>query len=286
MSASGRQQDATGGVVEEAQEPDLDASVEDAAPDGAVEIDERRKKMERLRAEGIDPYPPVTLWGRRTRVAEIIGAHDPGTLEHGPHPDMRYLVAGRLISRRGHGKTAFIDLRDLTGSIQVVLRVDSLGQEAYDRILGLDVGDILSVDGCVYVTQRGQLALEAVQCTLLTKALRPPPDKHHGLGDTGTRYRYRELDLIANQETRDLFVKRNKIVLAIREWLAERQFVEIETPALQSLAGGAGSRPFVTHHNALDRELYLRISVELFLNRCIVGGMENVYDMGKVFRNE
>jgi lysyl-tRNA synthetase class 2 len=120
----------------------------------------------------------------------------------------------------------------------------------------------------------------------LTKTLRPPPDKHHGLGDTGTRYRYRELDLIANQETRDLFVKRNKIVLAIREWLAERHFVEIETPALQSLAGGAGSRPFTTHHNALDRDLYLRISVELFLNRCIVGGMENVYDMGKVFRNE
>src|SRR6185312_5105046 len=192
----------------------------------------------------------------------------------------------RLISRRGHGKTAFLDLRDLSASIQVVVRVDSLGQEAYDRILNLDIGDIVSVEGCVYVTQRGQLALEAAEVTLLTKSLRPPPDKHHGLGDTGTRYRYRELDLIANQETRDLFVKRNKIVLAIREWLAERNFVEIETPALQSLAGGAGSRPFTTHHNALDRDLYLRISVELFLNRCIVGGLENVYDMGKVFRNE
>ena len=136
------------------------------------------------------------------------------------------------------------------------------------------------------MTQRGQLALEVTKCTLLTKTLRPPPDKHHGLGDTGTRYRYRELDLIANEETRDLFITRNKIVLAIREWLNERNFVEVETPALQSLAGGAGSRPFTTHHNALDRDLYLRISVELFLNRCIVGGMENVYDMGKVFRNE
>src|SRR5438445_5151463 len=199
---------------------------------------------------------------------------------------MRYLVAGRLITRRGHAKTAFLDLRDLSGQIQIVLRVDSLGQEAYDRILNFDIGDIVSVDGCVYVTQRGQLALAARECTLLTKSLRPPPDKHHGLGDTGTRYRYRELDLIANQETRDLFMTRNKIILAIREWLAERNFVEIETPALQSLAGGAGSRPFTTYHNALDRELYLRISVELFLNRCIVGGMENVYDMGKVFRNE
>jgi len=259
---------------------------EDGGAEGVVEFDERRAKMERMREEGIDPYPPVTLWGRRRRVAEISAAHDPAELEQGAHEEMRYLVAGRLISRRGHGKTAFLDLRDLSASIQVVVRVDSLGQEAYDRILNLDIGDIVSVEGCVYVTQRGQLALEAAEVTLLTKSLRPPPDKHHGLGDTGTRYRYRELDLIANQETRDLFVTRNKIVLAIREWLAERDFVEVETPALQSLAGGAGSRPFTTHHNALDRDLYLRISVELFLNRLIVGGMENVYDMGKVFRNE
>ncbi len=258
----------------------------DEPVDGLVEFDERRAKMERLRAEGIEPYPAVSLWGRRTRIADVLDAHDPGALEHGEHPDMRYLVAGRLISRRGHGKTAFLDLRDLSGTIQVVLRVDSIGQEAYDRILNLDIGDILSVDGCIYVTQRGQLALGAIECTLLTKALRPPPDKHHGLGDTGTRYRYRELDLLANEQTRELFITRNKIILAIREWLAERNFVEIETPALQSLAGGAGSRPFTTHHNALDRDLYLRISVELFLNRCIVGGMENVYDMGKVFRNE
>jgi lysyl-tRNA synthetase class 2 len=286
MSATGRQQEETGEIVEGAQAPRDDASANGAAQNGVVEIDERRKKMERLRSEGVDPYPAVTLWGRRTRIVEILGAHDPSALEHGAHPELRYLVAGRLISRRGHGKTAFLDLRDLSGSIQVVLRVDSLGQEAYDRILNFDIGDIVSVDGCVYVTQRGQLALEAVEVTLLTKTLRPPPDKHHGLGDTGTRYRYRELDLLANQETRDLFVTRNKIVLGIREWLAERNFVEVETPVLQSLAGGAGSRPFTTHHNALDRDLYLRISVELFLNRLIVGGMENVYDMAKVFRNE
>ncbi|HEX5224003.1 MAG TPA: lysine--tRNA ligase [Solirubrobacteraceae bacterium] len=277
------------------EEPAAEADGQsDGARDGAgsdadaqlVEFDERRAKMERMRAEGINPYPPVTLWGRRSRVIDVLGAHDAAELEHGAHPEMRYTVAGRLISRRGHGKTSFLDVRDLSGSIQVVLRVDSLGQEAYDRVLNLDIGDIVSVDGCIYVTQRGQLALEAVEVTLLTKALRPPPDKHHGLGDTGTRYRYRELDLIANQETRDLFVTRNKIVLGIREWLAERNFVEVETPVLQSLAGGAGSRPFVTHHNALDRDLYLRISVELFLNRLIVGGMENVYDMAKVFRNE
>ena len=187
-----------------------------------------------------------------------------------------------MISRRGHGKTAFLDLRDLSGTIQAVVRVDALGQAPYDRILGLDIGDIVSILGRVYVTQRGQLALDGVDCTLLTKTLRPPPDKHHGLGDTGTRYRYRELDLLANEQTRELFITRNRIILAIRKWLAARNFIEVETPALQSLAGGAGSRPFTTHHNALDRDLYLRISVELFLNRCIVGGMENVYDMGKV----
>ncbi len=164
--------------------------------------------------------------------------------------------------------------------------MDALGQEIYDRILGLDIGDIVAIDGFVYMTQRGQLVLAVKQCTLLTKTLRPPPDKHHGLGDTGTRYRYRELDLLANEDTRELFITRHKIVFEIRKWLNERNFIEVETPALQSLAGGAGSRPFTTHHNALDRDLYLRISVELFLNRCIVGGMENVYDMGKVFRNE
>jgi lysyl-tRNA synthetase class 2 len=262
------------------------ANEQQAPQDGAVEIDERRAKMERLRAEGIDPYPPVSLWATRTRIADVLAAHDPETLEAGEHSELGYQIAGRLISRRGHGKTAFLDVRDLSGQIQAVVRVDALGQEVYDRILGLDIGDIVAVDGCAYVTQRGQLALAVKECTLLTKTLRPPPDKHHGLGDTGTRYRYRELDLLANEDTRELFITRHKIVFEIRKWLNERNFIEVETPALQSLAGGAGSRPFTTHHNALDRDLYLRISVELFLNRCIVGGMENVYDMGKVFRNE
>jgi lysyl-tRNA synthetase, class II len=258
----------------------------DAPPaEGVVDIDERRAKMERLRTEGIDPYPHVSIHDR-TLIRDVIGAHDPAALEPGEHPELPYQLAGRLISRRGHGKTAFLDLRDLSGRIQIVLRADRLGQERYERIMGLDVGDIVGVRGCVYVTQRGELAIAPGEVTLLTKTLRPPPDKHHGLADTGTRYRYRELDLLANDDTRELFVQRARIVAAIRQWLDERNFVEVETPALQSLAGGAGSRPFVTHHNALDRDLYLRISVELFLNRCIVGGLENVYDMGKVFRNE
>jgi lysyl-tRNA synthetase class 2 len=257
----------------------------EAPRDGVVEFDERRAKMERLRGEGIDPYPHVSL-PDRTLIKDVLAAHDAAALAAGEHPELRYHVAGRLISRRGHGKTSFLDLRDLSGRIQLVVRLHALGQERFDRVMGLDIGDIVGVEGFVYVTQRGQLALAVHECTLLTKTLRPPPDKHHGLGDTGTRYRYRELDLIANDETRELFVNRARIVAAIRQWLDERNFVEVETPALQSLAGGAGSRPFVTHHNALDRELYLRISVELFLNRCIVGGLENVYDMGKVFRNE
>jgi lysyl-tRNA synthetase, class II len=258
---------------------------EEAPKDGVVEIDERRAKMERLRAEGVDPYPPVSM-PDRTLIAEVLAAHDPSDLDEGEHPELRYHVAGRLISRRGHPKTSFLDLRDLSGLLQIVVRLDALGEEVYDRIMSLDIGDIVGVEGFIYKTKRGQLVLAVSECTLLTKTLRPPPDKHHGLGDTGTRYRYRELDLIANEETRELFLTRARIVAAIREWLNERNFVEVETPALQSLAGGAGSRPFTTHHNALNRDLYLRISVELFLNRCIVGGLENVYDMGKVFRNE
>jgi lysyl-tRNA synthetase, class II len=259
---------------------------EPESADGAVEFNQRRAKMERLRAEGIDPYPHGSWLKDRTLIKDVLAAHDPAELEAGEHPELCYEVAGRLISRRGHGKTSFLDLRDLSGSMQIAVRLEELGADAYERILSLDVGDIIGVKGCIYVTQRGQLALAVDEWQLLTKTLRPPPDKHHGLGDTGTRYRYRELDLLANDETRELFVIRAQIVAAIRQWLDERNFVEVETPALQSLAGGAGSRPFTTHHNALDRDLYLRISVELFLNRCIVGGLENVYDMGKVFRNE
>jgi lysyl-tRNA synthetase, class II len=279
MSASGQQQE--GEHVEQAA-----LAHEPAPTNGVVEIDERRLKMERLRAAGVEPYPHVSLLGERTLIKDVLGAHDADALSEGAHPELRYHVAGRVISRREHPKTSFIDLRDLSGTLQLVVRLEDLGQESYDRVMGLDIGDIVGVEGSVYKTKRGQLVLAVQECTLLTKTLRPPPDKRHGLGDTGTRYRYRELDLIANEDTRELFVARARIVAAIRQWLDERNFVEVETPALQSLAGGAGSRPFTTHHNALDRDLYLRISVELFLNRCIVGGLENVYDMGKVFRNE
>jgi lysyl-tRNA synthetase, class II len=252
----------------------------------AVGADERRAKMERLRSEGIEPYPHVRTDMPRTWIAELLAAHDPSEMNSGPHPGLSYRVCGRLIARRGHAKTTFFDVRDQSGSMQVLAREESLGAESYERIGGLDIGDIVSVEGDVYVTQRGQLALGVGECTLLAKALRPPPDRRHGMEDAGARYRYRELDLLANASTREMFFKRTKAIEAIHAVLREKGFTQVESPVLQTLAGGAASRPFKTHHNALDVELNLRISVELYMNRCIVGGLENVYDLGRAFRNE
>ncbi len=256
----------------------------DNALDDAV-THERLAKAERLREQGVEPFPHIPR-AERTEIATLHAAHDPSALEAGEHPHFSYRIAGRITSRRGHGKTTFIDLRDYTGEIQLAVRHDTLGEQAYERTVELDIGDIVEAEGPIYITQRGQLALGVHRCALLTKALRPPPDKRHGLGDTGTRYRYRELDLLANETTRALFVTRAKTIEALRAFMAERGFIEVETPVLQALAGGASARPFLTHHNALDQEMSLRISVELYLNRCLIGGLENVYDLGKCFRNE
>ncbi len=256
----------------------------DSSGDGAGQ-GERLAKTERLRDAGIDPFPHVTHT-ERTLSAAFLDAHDPKALPAGEHPELSHRVAGRLISRRGHGKTTFLDIRDSAGTLQLIAKEEVLGEQAYERVLDLDVGDILEARGCVYVTQRSELALSVHSCTLLTKALMPPPAKYHGLGDTGTRYRYRELDLLANESTRELFMIRTKTIEALRMFLGEHGFVEVETPALQSLAGGASARPFQTYHNALEQEMSLRISVELYLNRCLIGGLENVYDLGKCFRNE
>ncbi len=251
-----------------------------------VGADERRAKMERLRGEGVEPYPYLEKRVPRTWVADIQAAHDPAAIATGAHPGLSYRACGRLIARRGHSKATFFDLRDQSGLIQLVARREAMGDEAYERMLDLDIGDIVSVDAAVYVTQRRQLALGVDACTLLAKALRPPPDRHHGVEDLGTRYRYRELDLLANAKTREMFFKRTHAIEAIHAVLREKGFTQIETPMLQALAGGANSRPFKTHHNALNVELHLRISVELYLNRCIVGGLENIYDLGRAFRNE
>jgi len=252
---------------------------------GASTEDVRREKLDRLRAEGVDPFPREGF-PDRTKIATILDAHDPAALGEGEHADFGYRIAGRVVGQRGHGKTAFLDVRDLTGTIQAYARRDALGEEAFGRIEDLDIGDEVGVEGDLYVTKRGQLALAVRECTMLAKALRDPPDLFHGISDPEVRYRQRELDLIANERSREIFALRAKIVAAIRGYLNERDFVELETPILQHLAGGAAARPFTTHHHALGRELFLRTATELYLKRAIVGGFENVYELSRFFRNE
>jgi lysyl-tRNA synthetase class 2 len=243
---------------------------------------ERREKLERLREAGIDPFPHA--FEGRTEIGAVRSAHE--GLEAGAETEDRFRIAGRIAARRGHGRAAFIDLVDGSGRLQLHAREDLLGPESFERLVGLDLGDIIGVDGIAFATKRGELSLRLGDWTLLAKSLRPPPDKYHGLEDTQTRYRRRELDLIANPEVRDLFVLRTRVISEIRRWLDERGFVEVETPVLQPLYGGALARPFTTHYNALDRDFYLRIATELYLKRCIVGGVERVYELGKDFRNE
>jgi len=245
----------------------------------------RREKLERLQSEGIDPFPHEGF-PDRDKISSIHAAHDPEQLEEGQQAGISYRIAGRVVGRRGHGKTIFLDIRDLTGSIQAYARVDSIGEEAFGRIDDLDIGDAVGIEGDLYVTKRGQLALAVRECMMLGKALRDPPDLFHGISDVEVRYRQRELDLMANEDSRKAFLLRAKLVAAIRNYLNERDFVELETPILQTLPGGAAARPFETHHHALDRKLYLRIATELYLKRAIVGGFENVYELSRFFRNE
>ena len=243
---------------------------------------ERRDKLERLRAGGVEPFPHA--FEGRVPIASVHRAHD--GLEAGEETEDAYRIAGRIAARRGHGKAAFIDLVDAGGRIQLHSRADVLGDDAHALLTDLDLGDIVGVEGVAFKTRRGELSLRLTGWELLAKSMRPPPDKYHGLEDTELRYRHRELDLIANPETRELFLKRAATVTAVRAWLDGEGFVEVETPVLQPLYGGALARPFTTHHNALDRDLYLRIATELYLKRCVVGGIERVYELGKDFRNE
>jgi lysyl-tRNA synthetase class 2 len=244
--------------------------------------EDRRAKLARLRADGVDPFPH-SFAGVRP-IAEVHGAHD--DLEPGAETDARYRVAGRLTARRGHGKAAFLDLSDRSGRIQLHAREDVLGEQEFERLTSLDIGDLIGVDGTAFKSRRGELSLRVEAWTLLAKSLRPVPKEYYGLEDVETRYRQRELDLIANEESRDLFILRSRVIAAVRRFLDERGFLEVETPVLQPLYGGALARPFTTHHNALDRDLYLRIATELYLKRLIVGGLERVYELGKDFRNE
>src|SRR3954469_25616990 len=223
--------------------------------------EQRRATLERLRAEGVEPYPHA--FPDRTHVEEIEREHDPAALGEGEHEQFSYRVMGRITGKRGHGKTAFLDVRDITGTIQVYARRDILGEEAFGRVEDLDIGDLVGVEGPLHVTKRGQLAIGVRECTLLAKALRDPPDLFHGISDPDTRYRQRELDLMANEESRRVFLLRAKVMAAIREHKNGRGFIELETPILQSMTGGPAARPFKTHHNALDRHLFLRIATEL-----------------------
>jgi lysyl-tRNA synthetase, class II len=245
-------------------------------------MDDRRAKLERLREQGIDPFPHE--FDGVTPVADVHAAHD--DLEPGAETDDAYRIAGRMTARRGHGGAAFIDVVDRSGKLQVQAKRDALGGESFDLLTSLDVGDLIGVDGTAFKTRRGELTLLVQDWKLLAKSLREVPKEHYGIKDIETRYRHREVDLLANEETRELFILRSKVVRAVRNWLDARGFLEVETPILQPLYGGALARPFTTHYNALDRDFFLRIADELYLKRLIVGGLERVYEVGKDFRNE
>jgi lysyl-tRNA synthetase class 2 len=264
------------------------SGTEQQAPDGGRHglpelIAERRAKAQRLVAAGhqVCPYS----YPGAEPIAEVRAACE--RLEVGQETDDVHRVAGRVAARRGAGKAAFIDLVDRTGKIQLHARFDVLGEQAFAQLAEVDLGDLIGVDGALMRARKaGEPTLRVQGFQLLGKALRPPPDKHAGLTDVETRHRRRELDLIANDEARETFIARAKIVSAVRAYLDGEGFIEVETPILQPLYGGALARPFTTHHNVLDRDLYLRIAPELYLKRLIVGGLERVYELGKDFRNE
>jgi lysyl-tRNA synthetase class 2 len=243
---------------------------------------DRRRKLEELRAAGIDPFPHA--FPGVQPIAEVKAPHE--DLPAGEETEDRARIAGRLAARRGQGKAAFLDVVDRSGRMQLHARADVLGQESLDRLVGLDLGDLVGAEGTVFRTRRGELSLKVDDFTLLAKSLRPPPEKHHGLADVETRHRHREVDLLSSEETRAVFITRAKVIAAIRRFLDDAGFVEVETPVLQPIYGGAAARPFVTHHNQLDRDFYLRIATELYLKRLIIGGLERVYELGKNFRNE
>jgi lysyl-tRNA synthetase, class II len=268
-------------------EPDTPAG-EDSTAGGARHglpelIAERRAKAQRLRAEPREEDFPYSYPGVEP-IARVRAAYE--HLAVGEETEDVHRVAGRLSGKRGQGRAAFFDLVDRSGKIQLHARLDVLGKADFERLRALDLGDLLGVDGAVLRSRHGELTLRVQRFAVLGKALRPPPDKHHGLTDVETRHRQRELDLIADAEVRRRFVDRARVIAAVRAELDGAGFVEVETPVLQPIYGGALARPFTTHHNALDRTLYLRIATELYLKRCVVGGLERVYELGKDFRNE
>ena len=238
----------------------------------------RRDKLAEYEADGIYPF------GQRFVVKDYAkDIKEDFFLKYDGQP---VVIAGRLMTIRSHGKTAFANIRDKSGDIQVYFRKDVLGEEAYKYVKMLDIGDIIGVEGHVFKTHTGEVTIKVNKLTLLSKSLRPLPEKWHGLKDTELRYRQRYVDLIVNPEVRDTFVKRSQIVAKIREYMMRDGFMEVETPMMHAIPGGAAARPFITHHNALDIDIYMRIAPELYLKRLIVGGMDRVFEMNRCFRNE
>ncbi len=237
----------------------------------------RRDKLAEYEADGVYPF------GQRF----VVNAHAKDIKDDFLNVENQPVVlAGRLMTIRSHGKTAFANIRDLSGDIQVYFRKDVLGEDEYKHVKMLDMGDIVGVEGHVFKTHMGEITVKVSKLTLLSKSLRPLPEKWHGLKDTELRYRQRYVDLIVNPEVRDTFVKRTQIVAKVREYLNSQKFMEVETPMMHAIPGGAAARPFITHHNALDIDIYMRISPELYLKRLIVGGLERVYEINRSFRNE
>lgn len=237
----------------------------------------RRKKLDEFRAKGIDPFG--AKFNATHKAEEITGLFE--SLEN-----KEVAAAGRIMAKRNMGKATFAHIQDITGRIQVYVRVNEVGAEQYETFTHFDIGDIIGVSGKVFKTQRGEVSVWANEITLLSKSLRPLPEKWHGLKDVELRYRQRYVDLIVNPEVKDVFITRSRIIRAIRNYLDKLGFLEVETPMMHPIPGGAAARPFVTHHNALDMELYLRIAPELYLKRLLVGGLEKVYEINRNFRNE
>lgn len=259
------------------------------APHRSTEEELRRiriEKVERLRDRGDEPFKYA--YARTSAIADARDAYEraEAATDDPESIDLPAALAGRITAYRDQGKVTFADLRDESGRIQLFLRRQTLGDEAYDSLRDLDIGDFVGAKGQVFRTRRGEISLRVEELTLLTKSLRPLPEKFHGLTDVETRYRRRYLDLVANPEVKDAFRKRSRMIDAMRRWLTDRGFLEVETPMLHPVAGGATARPFITHHNTYDRDFYLRIAPELYLKRLIVGGFERVFEINRNFRNE
>ncbi|TFE01945.1 lysine--tRNA ligase [Jeotgalibacillus sp. R-1-5s-1] len=244
----------------------------------------RREKMEAIRAQGNDPFGK--RFDRTHGSADIKNEFGELSKEELEETSHEVTVAGRIMTKRGKGKAGFTHIQDLQGQIQLYVRKDAVGDEAYELFNTADLGDIIGVSGTIFRTKVGELSIKASSFELLSKSLRPLPEKFHGLKDVEQRYRQRYLDLITSENSKNTFITRSRIIQSMRRYLDNNGYLEVETPMLHSIAGGAAARPFITHHNALDMELYMRIAIELHLKRLIVGGLEKVCEIGRVFRNE